>query len=190
MGLHWTLNLVLLCNSLEWDAPCKVGGGGFCCPGRAGARPGNEQTLNRKGCLMSKQSSSRSTTTTGTPTTGRRKSAHTVAASLPVSAAPSTDSWPTLIKRWQSEDLTVEQAIGQLLLWGNICTRRRFGCNGCRRNWSGRLWRWRPRRRGRRWLCQSSKWTQVFRDAPEMYVSLRSLVGRPRKADRPIVKNR
>ncbi|MEZ4733242.1 MAG: hypothetical protein R3E79_39610 [Caldilineaceae bacterium] len=37
---------------------------------------------------------------------------------LPASPAPSTEPWSTLIKRWQYEDLTAEQAIGQLLLWG------------------------------------------------------------------------
>lgn len=48
----------------------------------------------------------------------RRKTARNVAVSIPASPAPSTDSWSNLLKRWQYEELTMEQAIGQLLLWG------------------------------------------------------------------------
>lgn len=51
-------------------------------------------------------------------TTTRRKATHDGTPALPASPAPSTEPWSTLIKRWQYEDLTAEQAIGQLLLWG------------------------------------------------------------------------
>ncbi|MCB0061852.1 MAG: hypothetical protein KDE19_07050 [Caldilineaceae bacterium] len=48
----------------------------------------------------------------------RRKAARNATPAVAPSPAPSTEPWSTLIKRWQYEDLTAEQAIGQLLLWG------------------------------------------------------------------------